>query len=452
MEESSSSDALQQGVATEKADSVTMESLDVTKEVVGNVTEEASDSKLKLQRQYAVSTEDDKLPTPLPIVSGQPLENVDSITTSFNGLSIGNILYVILCVCCCVCMWIRVCGYVSVSTPVCMCVTMSVVLNKLHRYIIILCFSIATKEGDFPRLPFEGDRETMTFTSEGGELFSFVHKFRIVVPPNAVPPGNYATLHVTGYSHGPFKLPNSCKPCSDFIFVEMEGIDSFQLPVMVEISHNLIMESYTRCREVSICRCEYDGTIIALDPSHQYPIIFQKITEPEVSDNDNVFSFSLTTFCGLCAVYDVCESYKFPYLKSKTNSSDHHPLHHSQSGEYPSHHSQSGEYLLHHNHSISTDSRAPSFNSQSSCGSVECKDSPIRGGSRKRKMEESYSAGSQEKQICQLTYVLLCYWPVAYKNEVISVIIFVCRNCPTSIAVSGIDNVYCMYFKFCDIS
>ena len=354
-------------------------------------------------------------------------------------------------------------------------------------YFRTVYFSIATKEGDFPRLPFEGDRETMTFTSEGGELFSFVHKFRIVVPPNAVPPGNYATLHVTGYSHGPFKLPNGCKPCSDFIFVEMEGIDSFQLPAMVEISHNLIMDSYTRCREVSICRCEYDGTTITLDPSHQYPIVFKKITEPEVSNSDNVLLFRLKTFCGLCAVYDVCESYKFPFLTSKTNSSDYHPLHHSQSGEYPLPHSQSGEYPLphshsgeyplphshsgeyplshshsgeyplphsqsgeyplphshsgeypsHHNHSISTDNRIPSLNSQSSYGSTECKDSPLCGGSRKRKMEGSYSAGSQEKQICQLEYILLCYWPVSYEG--ISVIIFVCRNCPTSIAVSELS-------------
>ena len=308
-------------------------------------------------------------------------------------------------------------------------------------YFRTVYFSIATKEGDFPRLPFEGDKETMTFTSEGGELFSFVHKFRIVVPPNAVPPGNYATLHVTGYSHGPFKLPNGCKPCSDFIFVEMEGIDSFQLPAMVEISHNLIMDSYTRYREVSICHCEYDGTTITLDPSHQYPIVFKKITEPEVSNSDNVLLFSLNTFCGLCAVYDVCESYKFPFLTSKTNSSDHH---HSHSGEYPLPHSHSGEYPSHHNHSISTDSRIPSLNSQSSCGSTEYKDSPLCGGSRKRKMEGSYSAGSQEKQICQLEYILLCYWPLSYKNEGISVIIFVCRNCPTSIAVSELSMALVM--------
>ena len=322
--------------------------------------------------------------------------------------------------------------------------------------------SIATKEGDFPRLPFEGDRETMTFTSEGGELYSFVHKFRIVVPPNAVPPGDYAALHVTGYSHGPFKLPNGCKPCSDFIFIEMEGIDSFQLPATVEISHNLIMESYTKCHEVSMCHCEYDGTAITLDPSHQYPIVFKKITRPEVSNSDNVLLFNLKTFCGLCAVYDVSESYKFPFLMSKSTSSDYHPLHHSQSGEHPLchgqsgehplhhsqsgehplHHSQSGEHPLHHSqsgeyashhHSTSTDIRIASFNSQSSCGSIECKDSPI---SRKRKMEGSYSAGSQEKQVCWLEYILLCYWPVPYKDKTMSVIIFVCRNCPTSIAVS----------------
>ena len=331
----------------------------------------------------------------------------------------------------------------------------------------VLYFSIATKEGDFPRLPFEGDRETMTFTSDGGELFSFVHKFRIVVPPNAVAPGNYATLHVVGYCYGPFQLPPGCKPCSDFIFVEMEGIDSFQRPVMVEISHNLIMESYEKCREVSICRGEYDGSFITADPSHQYPIVFKKITEPDVSNNDNVFSFYLMTFCGLCAAYD--DSTTFPYLRQKSKSSDCHPLYHSQSGENPLHHqhsgecplqhSQSGEYpshcnhggkhSLHYNHSGeyplqrshsgSTDtmgSRLLSFNSQSSRGSVEYTDSPLFGGSRKRRLEGSYSAGSQEKQMCRLEYILLCYWPVPCTKEAISVIIFVCKNCPTSIAVS----------------
>lgn len=303
----------------------------------------------------------------------------------------------------------------------------------------LLYFPIARKQGDFPRLPFEGDRETMTFTSEGGKLFSFVHKFSIVVPPNAVPPGNHATLHVTGYCHGPFQLPTGCVACSDFIFVEMEGIESFQLPAMVEISHNLIMESYKKCHEVSICRCEYDGTFITADPSHQYPIVFKKITEPEVSNTDNVFSFELNTFCGLCAVYDCCESYKHPFLKAKTNSSDCHPLHHNLSGEYPG---QSGEYplnhgehMLHHNQSGSTETKVPSLNSQSS---IDHKDSPIvTSGSRKRRLfEGSYSAGSQEKQICRPEYMLLCYWPVLLTNNTLSVVIFVCRNCPTSIAVS----------------
>ena len=292
----------------------------------------------------------------------------------------------------------------------------------------------------------------MTFTSEGGELFSFVHKFRIVVPPNAVPPGNYATLHVVGYSYGPFQLPTGCKPCSDFIFVEMEGMDSFQRPVMVEISHNLIMESYIKCHEVSICRGECDGSFITADPSHQYPIKFNKITEPEVSNNDNVFSFTLKTFCGLCAVYDcgLCTVYDvhatFPYLRQKSNSlhrnhSGEYPLHHNHSREYPLQHNHSGEQPLQHTHSGSTDTtggRLPSFNSQSSQCSIEYTDSPLHGNSRKRKLQDSYSAGSQEKQMCQLEYVLLCYWPVPRTKEAISVIIFVCRNCPTSIAVSGL--------------
>ena len=289
----------------------------------------------------------------------------------------------------------------------------------------------------------------MTFTSEGGELFSFVHKFRIVVPPNAVAPGNHATLHVVGYCYGPFQLPPGCKPCSDFIFVEMEGIDSFKRPVMVEISHNLIMERYEKCCEVSICHGEYDGSFIT---THLYPIVFKKITEPEVSNNDNVFSFNLKTFCGLCAVYD--DSATFPYLSQKSISYNHHPLHHSQYGENPLHHNDSGEYPhtvhnhygLHHCHNGFRDatSKMASFSNQPSC-TILSLTKPIISGSRKRKLEDSYCAGIQEKQICTLEYLLLCYWPVPVTNEAMSVVIFVCKNCPTSIAVSMcISNKMCM--------
>jgi len=175
-------------------------------------------------------------------------------------------------------------------------------------------------------LPFFGDRETKTFTSKGGELFSFVHNFYIKVPPNAVPPGCYATVYVRGCCYGPFKLPQGCRPCSDFIFVDIEGIDSFQLPVLVEISHNLVMEDYIKCHKVSICRCNYN---MAHHSHQQYPIVFNKITEPDVSINANFFSLKMTTFCGLCAVYEDVPS--FPYLKQKSSSLEH-PLHLSQSG------------------------------------------------------------------------------------------------------------------------
>ena len=266
-------------------------------------------------------------------------------------------------------------------------------------------------------------------------MFASVHNFYIVVPPNAVPPDNYVTLYVVGYSYGPFELPTSCKLCSDIISVEMEGRKSFQLPVMVGISHNLAMESYEKCREVSICHGEYDSSFITADPSHQYPIKFNKIPESEVSNNDvdNVFSFTLQLkrFSSLCAVYDDCP--KFPYLKLKRESFDHHLLHHSCSGEYP----------LKYTHSSSTETtggRLPSFNSQLSHGFIEYTGSPLHGNSCKRKLQDSYSAGSQEKGMCQLTYVLLCYWPVPRTLEEISVIIFVCRNCPTSIAVSMIAS------------
>ena len=274
-----------------------------------------------------------------------------------------------------------------------------------------MLISIATGGADHPRLPFIGDKETMTFTDEGGELFSFVHNFRIKVPPNAVPAGKYATLHVRGCCHGPCKLPQGCKVCSDFIFVDMEGIDSFQLPVLVEISHNLVMEDYVKCHEVSICRCNYDMT----HPSHQqYPILFNKITEPDVSDKANFFSLKLTTFCGLCAVYEAIPS--SPYLKQKPSSFEH-PLHRSQSG--------------------STDAalaRIPS--TEERCDSFEAGTSKGSSFSRKRGLQEYGSAGSAEKQACRLEYTFLCYRPMSLLKGELSVVMFVCRNCSTSIAVS----------------
>ena len=97
LENVSSSDALQQGLGIETSTGVAMETAsssdvpldDVTKEVTDIVTREGTDSKLKLHRQFAVTEEDTELPTPALVVSSQPSGNVDNITTSLNGLSIG---------------------------------------------------------------------------------------------------------------------------------------------------------------------------------------------------------------------------------------------------------------------------------------------------------------------------------------------------------------------------
>jgi len=258
----------------------------------------------------------------------------------------------------------------------------------------------------------------MTFTSEGGELYSFVHNFRIEVPPNAVPPACYATLHVRGCCHGPFQLPLGSRACSDFIFVEMEGIESFQLPVLVELSHNLVMENYVQCREVMICRCTYDNSLIT-HPSHhlQYPMVFSKIAEPNVSDNVNVFSLKMKTFCGLCAVYE--DSKFHPYLRRK----------------------DLGDHPLHHSHSGSTDTapkRVPSTDEQGdSIESGTNKEISIDSVSRKRKQLDHNSSGSSEKQVCLSEYMFLCYWPLPLRTArgALSVVMFVCKNCTTSVAV-----------------
>ena len=154
MEEISSSVALQ---PTETADSVTMEMtsssdiptvpLDVTKEVVDSVTEEASDGRLKLQRQQAVTEEDADLLAPVPVVSGQPSENVDSVTTSLNGLSIGNILYAIYCTCVCTfCVYVHfVCMcvlYVCVCVCMCVCVCVCVYVCVCFVCVCVLCVCV----------------------------------------------------------------------------------------------------------------------------------------------------------------------------------------------------------------------------------------------------------------------------------------------------------------------
>ena len=281
--------------------------------------------------------------------------------------------------------------------------------------------TIATKGGDYPRLPFIGDRETMTFTSEGGELFSFVHNFRIEVPPNAVPPGCHATLHIRGCCHGPFQLPQGCRVCSDFVFVEMEGIDSFQLPVLVELSHNLVMEDYVKCHEVMICRCNYDNSLIARPSQHQFPLVFSKIDEPNVSDKMNIFSLRMKTFCGLCAAYESSPFY--PYLKPKPASLDDHQLHRSHSGS-----TDTAPVKI-----PSTDEQHDSFERCDSFESGRNKGSSL---SRKRRLAEHHSAGSAEKQSCHLEYTFLCYWPLSLQSGALSVVMFVSKNCSTSIAVS----------------
>ena len=82
-------------IAKEAIDSVGMEttsSSDIPRETIDSTPEETSHGKMKLQRQDAVAEEKDEHPH-VSVLSSQPL--VDDITTSFSGLTVGNIL----CVC-----------------------------------------------------------------------------------------------------------------------------------------------------------------------------------------------------------------------------------------------------------------------------------------------------------------------------------------------------------------
>ena len=84
-------------VAKEAVDSVGMEttsSSDIPREAIDSTAEETSHGKMKLQRQDAVAEEKDEHPN-VSVVSSQP--SVDDITTSFSGLTVGNILCVSVC-------------------------------------------------------------------------------------------------------------------------------------------------------------------------------------------------------------------------------------------------------------------------------------------------------------------------------------------------------------------
>ena len=257
------------------------------------------------------------------------------------------------------------------------------------------------------------------FTSEGGELYSFIHKFRIVVPPSAVPSGKQAILTVIGCCSGPFQLPLNCRPCSDFMFVELAGIDSFQQPVLVEISHNLMISNHVQYHNVVICHCSTHKM------ASGSPLVFTKIARPCVSDVDNVFSFYLQNFCGLCAAYEVDKT--FPYLKPSTSENvkfKYQPLFHDFSIVDPP------KFIRCYTLSpLFLDSQTVSQPHSSISMNSNC--------SPKRKLQDdTYSYTSVMKRMCQPEYTMLCYWQVSLLPGAMSFVMFVCKNCPTSIAVS----------------
>jgi len=282
--------------------------------------------------------------------------------------------------------------------------------SKVFACSFIFCvISIAAKEEYDYELSFVGNEEVAIFTSDGGEFYSFIHNFRILVPPNAVPCGSSTTVYIRGCCHGPFQLPPECKLYSDIIFVIMKGIEAFQKPVQVEISHNLVMEEYKRCHQVSILRCEYENR---WKKTFSYPLVFNKIAVPDVSDTHSVFSFYTERFCGLCAAYE--DDMSFPYLKLRTLS-DRDQVHCDQN--------RSAEL-------VSPSSKFDNSHPSNNCSKIQfpCK----------RPLEQGHIYGGAEKQLCQSQYILMCYWPLCFPDQphVKSMIMFVIKDCFTSIAVS----------------
>lgn len=264
------------------------------------------------------------------------------------------------------------------------------------------------------------------FTSEGGEIYSFLHKFHVVVPPNAVPSGKQATLNVFGCCSGPFLLPSNCRPCSDFMFVELEGIDSFQQPALVEITHNLMISDYSEHHHnVVICHC----SIHKMAGCSQ--LVFTKIARPSVSNVDNVLSFHLQNFCGLCAAYEVDKT--FPYLKPSMSENEkfkHQSIYHDFS-------------LVRVPESKCCHSLTPLFLDSES----NSKHSIVTMNSPKRKLQDdTYDYTSVVKRMCQPEYTMLCYWQLSLLPGAMSFVMFVCKNCPTSIAVSYYKSSTCLIY------
>lgn len=291
-----------------------------------------------------------------------------------------------------------------------------------------------------------GDMETAMFTSTGGELYSFIHKLRIVVPPNAVPTGKRAVLNVTGCCYGSFLLPPNCKPCSDFMFVKLEGIDSFKQPVLVEISHNLMIsgnEHQLHHHNIVICHCSTHKT-----PSNS-PLVFTKIAKPHVSDNDSTVSFYLTNFCGLCAAYEADTAY--PFLKPSTFETGKCKPWPYLPHDFPSTH-ETKQLPFSHNHSLGESEMLTKenllINEQPDFNHLHL-GLGVPKYSLKRKFHQSdvewYNTVNKTKRVCQPEYTMLCYWQLALLPGALSFVMFVCKNCPTSIAVSCCKTAYIIF-------
>lgn len=101
-----------------------------------------------------------------------------------------------------------------------------------------------------PQLPFpsgylrgSGMIKIMSFTKEGGMLYSAVHGVMVIIPKAAVPPSiEKFILGMYVYLKGPFSLPEDATPCSPVVWFYLHPKFTFEADVTVKMAHSALVQ------------------------------------------------------------------------------------------------------------------------------------------------------------------------------------------------------------------
>ena len=223
--------------------------------------------------------------------------------------------------------------------------------------------------------------------------------FTLHVPAKAVPEGREITVKVGACSHGPFDIPENYHVASGFICVVAS--ETFLEPVTLTLEHCLIVPDYHNNSEVVVLKSDHKRV-----SGEQFRFSVLTNTPPELSLESPHLTFQLKELCILCAALKVDENAPMDRSPSPgsepvtiaTTTEHHSPVKLSNTGRDNVLHVGVGHKRRHSNESVS-------------------------GEKRQRKSVE-YAALFFEPKVCGKTggsfYVLL----------------FICRNCVTSIMVS----------------